>query len=61
MKLPYDIVYQNESTDELAGEWTIEEYDLPTGDVGETATFTVTTGKFMRAKVGFKVEVPADK
>ena len=54
MKLPYDIVYQNESTDELAGEWTIEEYDLPTGDVGETATFTVTAGKFMRAKVGFK-------
>ena len=43
-----------ESTDELAGEWTIKEYDLPTGDVGETATFTVTTGKFMRAKVGFK-------
>ena len=43
-----------ESTDELAGEWTVKEYDLPTGDVVETATFTVTTGKFMRAKVGFK-------
>ena len=43
-----------ESTDELAGEWTIEQYDLPTGEVGQTATFTVTAGKFMRAKVGFK-------
>ena len=43
-----------ESTDELAGEWEVEQYDLPTGEVGQTATFTVTAGKFMRAKVGFK-------
>ena len=30
-------------------------------DVGETAVFKVEGAQFMKAKVDFKVEVPADK
>ena len=51
------------ATDDLAGEWVTTQVETPDSfeDEGLTAVFTVQGAQFMKAKVDFTVEVPADK